>query len=78
MERENLVAPSPRMRKGALKRDRSKYCEYHKDYGHDTEECIHLKEKIEELIHQGHLKTLSKSKSKKGGSSKKRTIAAKV
>ena len=44
------------MRKGAFKKHKSKYCNYHKDHDHDTEECIHLKEKIEELICQGHLK----------------------
>ena len=45
------------MGKGALKRDKYKYCDYHKDDSHDTEECIHIKEKIEELIHLGHLKS---------------------
>ena len=56
MERKNLATPPLRMRKDALKRDKSKYCNYHKDHDHDTEECIHLKENIEDLILQGHLK----------------------
>ena len=50
MERENLATPPPRMKKGEFKRDKSKYYDYHKDHSHDTEECIQLKEKIEELI----------------------------
>ncbi|GAA0183329.1 hypothetical protein LIER_30757 [Lithospermum erythrorhizon] len=29
---------------------RKKYCEYHKDHGHDTDECRLLKSEIEKLI----------------------------
>ncbi|XP_077248252.1 uncharacterized protein LOC143887894 [Tasmannia lanceolata] len=38
------------------KRDKSKYCRYHKDHGHDTNECRHFKEEIELLIKRGHLR----------------------
>ncbi|MCI77932.1 hypothetical protein A2U01_0099202, partial [Trifolium medium] len=34
--------------------DRSKYCRYHRSYGHVTEDCIHLKEAIEILIQKGY------------------------
>ncbi|XP_062099865.1 uncharacterized protein LOC133805719 [Humulus lupulus] len=37
------------------KRDPGKYCQYHKDIGHTTAECNHLKVEIEELIRRGHL-----------------------
>ncbi|XP_077215738.1 uncharacterized protein LOC143850365 [Tasmannia lanceolata] len=38
------------------KRDKSKYCRFHKDHGHGTNECRHLKEEIEPLIQRGYLR----------------------
>jgi len=35
--------------------DTSKHCRYHQNYGHSTDECWALKDKIEELIQVGHL-----------------------
>ncbi|XP_027905607.1 uncharacterized protein LOC114165139 [Vigna unguiculata] len=36
--------------------DGSKHCQYHRTISHTTEECHTLRDKIEELICQGHLK----------------------
>ncbi|KAL5834750.1 hypothetical protein ACOSQ4_014247 [Xanthoceras sorbifolium] len=38
------------------KRDKDKYCRFHRDYGHDTSKCFQLKYHIENLIIDGHLK----------------------
>ena len=36
-------------------RDKNKYCLFHKDHGHNTEDCGDLKEQVEELIRKGKL-----------------------
>ena len=37
------------------KRNQNKYCKFHKDIGHTTEECITFKDEIEKLIHCRYL-----------------------
>ena len=37
------------------RRDDTKYCEFHKDHGHRTDDCIQLKKEIEYLIRLGHI-----------------------
>ncbi|XP_020240629.1 uncharacterized protein LOC109819334 [Cajanus cajan] len=36
--------------------DKAKACRFHRNRGHSTEECSALKDKLEDLIKQGHLK----------------------
>ncbi|XP_060968381.1 uncharacterized protein LOC133035948 [Cannabis sativa] len=47
--------PEP-MRHARHKRDATKFCKYHKDIGHTTEECHQLKDEIESLIVRGHFR----------------------
>ena len=44
-------------------RDNTKYCEFHRDYGHNTEYCIQLKREIEFLIRRGYLRRFISSES---------------
>ncbi|XP_022868017.1 uncharacterized protein LOC111387674 [Olea europaea var. sylvestris] len=46
----------PRMKSPPDTRDRSKYCEFHRDHGHTTEYCQALQRKIEALIKRGFLR----------------------
>ena len=44
------------MRSDPAKRDNIKYFEFHRDYGHRTDDCIQLKKEIEYLIRHGYLR----------------------
>lgn len=54
VEDKNIL-PKPPMHVGS-KKDKSKYCWFHHDYGHDTEECFELKEENEAPIQRGQLR----------------------
>ena len=43
------------------KRDMSKFCRYHRDHGHTTDKCGHLKDEIEGLISRGYLRQYVKN-----------------
>ncbi|KAL2485520.1 Uncharacterized protein Adt_30276 [Abeliophyllum distichum] len=44
-----------RMAAPPSKRDKRKYCYFHRDHGHDTESCFQLKEELERLLKRGFL-----------------------
>nr|GEV89347.1 reverse transcriptase domain-containing protein [Tanacetum cinerariifolium] len=51
--------PSP-MVTPAEKRSSNKFCDFHNDKGHSTDECMQLKKQIEELVRAGKLSYLIK------------------
>ncbi|XP_035833022.1 uncharacterized protein LOC110876791 [Helianthus annuus] len=52
---ENLKFNPPKPLKDAPNKDTSKYCEYHKGRGHDTNDCYQLKKQIEYFVKAGKL-----------------------
>ncbi|KAL0355483.1 UNVERIFIED_CONTAM: hypothetical protein Sradi_3995200 [Sesamum radiatum] len=55
VEEKGLIT-QPRSWRDTPQRSKSdKFCSFHNDYGHTTEECRHLKNEIERLIQNGYL-----------------------
>ena len=50
------------MKTNPVKRDLTKYCEFHRDHGHQTDDCIQLRKEIEYLIRHGYLRRFMASK----------------
>nr|GEX03921.1 hypothetical protein [Tanacetum cinerariifolium] len=50
----------PRMLGSRRSRDMSKYCYFHEDHGHDTNDCRQLRSQIEEAVKPGQLSHLVK------------------
>nr|GEV61849.1 hypothetical protein [Tanacetum cinerariifolium] len=59
MDNVNLHPP-PLMVGTPEKRNMNKFCDYHQDRGHNTNECYHLKKQIEEAVASGRLAYLVK------------------
>nr|GEY78336.1 reverse transcriptase domain-containing protein [Tanacetum cinerariifolium] len=56
----NKFQPSPPMVMPVEKRNSSRFCDFHNDKGHNTDECMQLKKQIEELVRAGKLSHLIK------------------
>ncbi|GAA0175465.1 hypothetical protein LIER_28632 [Lithospermum erythrorhizon] len=56
IEDKNLLPKPVRMRSAPGKRDKNRCCKYHREHGHDTNECRILKAELEKLIKRGYLK----------------------
>ncbi|GKA22714.1 hypothetical protein Tco_0708676 [Tanacetum coccineum] len=54
LEKGKFKAPPP-MVTPAEKRDPNKYCEFHADTSHGTDECMQLRKQIDEMIKAGKL-----------------------
>ncbi|GJT78815.1 reverse transcriptase domain-containing protein [Tanacetum coccineum] len=49
------------------KRNASKFCEFHGEVGHNTDECMHLRKQIEEMLKAGKLSHLIKELKQNNG-----------
>nr|GEY60689.1 reverse transcriptase domain-containing protein [Tanacetum cinerariifolium] len=64
----NKFQPPPPMVTPVEKRNGNKFCDFHNDKGHSTDECMQLKNQIEELVRAGklsHLITIKKTLTEK-------------
>nr|GEW99268.1 hypothetical protein [Tanacetum cinerariifolium] len=68
--------PHPPMTTQVEKRNASKFCEFYGDVGHTTDECMHLKRQIEEMLKAGKLSHLIKEIKQNNG--KDQVKAAKI
>nr|GEV31638.1 reverse transcriptase domain-containing protein [Tanacetum cinerariifolium] len=64
--------PPPLMTTPIEKRNASNFCELHGEVGHTTDECIHLKRQIKEMLKAGKLSHLIKELKKAMGKIRKR------
>ncbi|XP_059638538.1 uncharacterized protein LOC132280801 [Cornus florida] len=56
----------PKLKADPTKRSRDKYCRFHRDHGHNTEDCFDLKNQIENLVRKGHLHKFTTRNGKRG------------
>ena len=55
VQHERFLRWPSQMKSDPAKRDDTKYCEFHRDHGHRTDDCIQLRKGIEYLIRRGYL-----------------------
>ena len=56
LEDKDYLRRPPPLKSPPNTRNKKKYCRFHRDHDHDTEDCIQLKEEIQELINRGYLR----------------------
>ncbi|GJR96836.1 hypothetical protein Tco_0269010 [Tanacetum coccineum] len=57
------------------KRNASKFCEFYREVGHTTDECMHLKRQIEEMLMERKLSHLIKELKQGNGKDQAKTMA---
>lgn len=66
LEKAKFKTPPP-MLTPIEKRNGNKYCEFHGEVRHNTDECMHLKRQIEELLRTGKLSNVIKELKQNSG-----------
>ncbi|XP_057730408.1 uncharacterized protein LOC130945718 [Arachis stenosperma] len=56
---EKGILPKPRPLKDRTGGNKNLYCDYHKGYGHQTQDCFDLKDALEQAIREGKLAAFS-------------------
>ena len=56
VQHEQFLRWPTQMRSDPTKRDNTRYCQFHRDHGHRTDDCIQLRKEIEYLIRCGYLR----------------------
>ena len=56
VQHEKFLRWPSQMKTDPAKRDMTKYCDFHRDHEHRTDDCIQLKKEIKFLIQHGHLR----------------------
>ena len=56
VQHEKFLRWPSQMKTDPAKRDMTKYCDFHRDHGHQTNDYIQLKKEIEFMIRRGHLR----------------------
>ncbi|XP_016207136.1 uncharacterized protein LOC107647582 [Arachis ipaensis] len=56
---EKVISSKPRPLKDRTGGNKSLYCDYHKGYGHKTQDCFDLKDALEQVIRDGKLAEFS-------------------
>nr|GEX25107.1 reverse transcriptase domain-containing protein [Tanacetum cinerariifolium] len=72
LEKGKFKAP-PLMTTPVEKRNHTKFCEFHGEVRHNTDECMHLKKQIEEMLKAGKLSYLIKELKQNNGKEKPKT-----
>ncbi|GJR93006.1 hypothetical protein Tco_0265180 [Tanacetum coccineum] len=76
LEKGKFKAPPP-MTTPVEKRNHVKFCEFHGEVGHNTDECMHLKKQIEEMLKAGKLPHIIKELKQNSGKEQPKSGQAK-
>ena len=56
IKNEEFIKWPGKIKINTLSKSKNKYCEFHRDHGHNIEDCFQLKKQIADLIKRGYLR----------------------